>query len=257
MRSSAARYESDIDDMHAFEPQRDIPRATRPRRPAGAPAVRGGKRSLWLRGFLAVVRRPGRSLLILAGGALVASVMVNALFLQNGRHPAPLFAAPVSSSASPAASSRPSPPVSFSAPPARSASVEKAEPEPFFAPSSTPPAQRSATPQPEVRPAPTPAPKPAPARAESVDAIGALLRGGAPQTPAPLSASDPVQAKRIVAAQRALEKLGFQVSADGLLGPGTRTAIQKFEREGDLPVTGDLNPRTLRALAARSGVSIP
>lgn len=244
--------------MPAFSPQRDAPGASRARRAMGAPAVRKGKRSLWLRAFLAIVRHPGRSLLILAGAALVGSVLVNALFLQKGRHPAPLFVA--------SSTSTPSQPVSFSAPPAQTrASADAPAAEPFFAPepmpasrlapqggqSQTPPSQL----QPPVRPAPVQ--KPAPARIEGGDAIGALLRGS-PQASSPhVAAQDPVQAKRIVAAQRALEKLGFQVVADGLAGPGTRAAIQKFERERDLPVTGELNPRTLRALAARSGVSIP
>ena len=91
---------------------------------------------------------------------------------------------------------------------------------------------------------------------ENVDAIGAMLRGGG-AGPVQASLNDPILAKRIIAAQRALEKLGFQVTADGVLGSGTRAAIRKFERERDLPVTGELNPRTLRTLGARSGVSIP
>lgn len=254
MRSNAARFESDMDDMHAFEPQR-AQRPVRARKPNAPPAVRSAKKSLALRAFLAVVRRPGRSLLILAGGALVFSVLVNALFLQKGRHPAPLFAAP--------SSSTPSPPISFSPPPAqRRVATQTPAHEPFFANDEAAPqpapAPRSQSPQAHTPPAPAPLPKAAPVRNESVDSIGALLRGGAPPAPQQAAAiNDPVQAKRIVAAQRALEKLGFQVSVDGLTGPGTRVAIQKFERERDLPVTGELNPRTLRALAARSGVSIP
>ncbi len=96
-----------------------------------------------------------------------------------------------------------------------------------------------------------------PARTENIDAIGAMLRSGGAAPAQASTVNDPLIAKRIVAAQRALERLGFQVIADGVLGPGTRAAIQKFERERDLPVTGELNPRTLRTLGARSGVSIP
>lgn len=236
--------------MHAFEPQR-AQRPVRARKPNAPPAVRSAKKSLALRAFLVAVRRPGRSLLILAAGALVSSIMLNALFLQKGRHPAPLFAAH--------STSKPSPPVSFSPPSAQTrVATQTPASEPFFAPDAPepPPAQRSQSPQIQARPAQAPLPKAAPARSESVDSIGALLRGGAPVATAP-AVNDPVQAKRVVAAQRALETLGFQVSVDGLHGPGTRAAIQNFERERDLPVTGELNPRTLRVLAARSGVSIP
>ena len=100
-------------------------------------------------------------------------------------------------------------------------------------------------------------------QAKPVDPIGALIRGDAPAVvnaslqPTVVGAADPLQARRILATQRALDRLGFQVASDGVLGPGTRAAIQRFERERDLPVTGDLSPRTLRALAARSGVPIP
>lgn len=238
--------------MHAFEPQR-AQRPVRARKPNAPPSVRSTRKSLVLRAFLAVVRRPGRSLLILAAGALVSSIMVNALFLQTGRHPAPLFA-----SHSP---STPSPPVSFSPPPAQMRVTQQTSaPEPFFAPDAFAPepvpVPRHATPPIQGQPAQAPLPKSAPARSESYDPIAALLRGGAPAATAQ-PVSDPVQAMRVVAVQRALEKLGFQVIVDGVHGPGTRAAIQNFERERDLPVTGELNPRTLRVLAARSGVSIP
>lgn len=252
MRSNAARFDPDMDDMHAFEPQR-AQSPVRARKPNAPPAVRSKKKPLAFRVFLAAVRRPGRSLLILAGSALVSSIMINALFLQKGSHPAPLFGA--------SSSSTPSAPVSFSPPSTQTRGATKTSaPEPFFvadAPAPEP-APRNAAQQTHAQPAQAPLPKAAPARNENFDSIGALLRGEAPVAKAQSAAiNDPVQAKRIVAAQRALEKLGFQVSVDGLNGPGTRAAIQNFERERDLPVTGELNPRTLRVLAARSGVSIP
>ncbi len=247
--------------MHAFEPQREEPRQSRARKPTAPPAVRSTRKSRLLRAFLAIIQRPGRSLLILAGGALVASVMVNALFLQKGRHPAPLFATPGSSSSATPSSRTSSGPTSFSAPLPASRPTQTFEdvvaPERRSAPART---QNIAPVNAPVH-APAPVQRAAPARAEparteNVDAIGAMLRGGG-AAPVQASLNDPILAKRIIAAQRALEKLGFQVTADGVLGSGTRAAIQKFERERDLPVTGELNPRTLRTLGARSGVSIP
>jgi peptidoglycan hydrolase-like protein with peptidoglycan-binding domain len=61
----------------------------------------------------------------------------------------------------------------------------------------------------------------------------------------------------VLAAQRALVKLGYtQVKADGVPGEATRSAIERFERERKLPVTGRLNPVTVRELAAASGMKL-
>jgi peptidoglycan hydrolase-like protein with peptidoglycan-binding domain len=62
---------------------------------------------------------------------------------------------------------------------------------------------------------------------------------------------------RVLAAQKALIKAGFVLKADGVMGSGTRQAIEGFERERKLPVTGELNPRTLRELSQRTGIAIP
>ncbi len=64
-------------------------------------------------------------------------------------------------------------------------------------------------------------------------------------------------AKTIVMAQRALNKVGFgPLKEDGDFGSGTRSALEKFERSRKLPVTGALQPRVLRELAAASGVAV-
>ena len=72
---------------------------------------------------------------------------------------------------------------------------------------------------------------------------------------APAPATDP--APRIVAAQKALMKLGYVVKADGIMGAGTRKAIEIFEQSRKLPVTGDLSARVMRELSALSGVAVP
>jgi hypothetical protein len=97
----------------------------------------------------------------------------------------------------------------------------------------------------------TPA-RPAPDR----DPIGDLIRSSeAPIPPAPVGRPEP---QRIVAAgQRALAKLGYgALKVDGLMGPGTRQAIERFERDRRLPITGELGPRTARELAAQAGVPV-
>ena len=62
---------------------------------------------------------------------------------------------------------------------------------------------------------------------------------------------------RVAAVQKALIMSGFVLRADGVMGATTRQALERFERDRKLPVTGDLSPRTLRELAQESGVSIP
>ena len=73
-----------------------------------------------------------------------------------------------------------------------------------------------------------------------------------------LAARAPAEPHRpVAAAQRALAKLGYgPLKADGVLGEGTRQAIERFERDRRLAVTRDLAPRTLKELSAQSGVAI-
>ncbi len=54
--------------------------------------------------------------------------------------------------------------------------------------------------------------------------------------------------------QRALNDFGYgPVKATGNYGAETIAAIQKFERDRKLPVTGQISPRLLRELAALTG----
>jgi peptidoglycan hydrolase-like protein with peptidoglycan-binding domain len=54
--------------------------------------------------------------------------------------------------------------------------------------------------------------------------------------------------------QRALTEYGYgQLKTTGNIGPETQAAIQKFERERKMPVTGQLSERLVRELAAMTG----
>jgi Putative peptidoglycan binding domain len=171
----------------------------------------------------AVRRRPAAVAGALAVTGAAVAVALNALAFQSGRHPAPLFA-PKPAPASAPASAAPAP-----LPPAR----------PAAAPAS----------------APTSAPKPT---ASGRDPIGDKLRAAEGVTnslAARAPAADPH--RPVAAAQRALAKLGYgPLKADGVLGEGTRQAIERFERDRRLAVTRDLAPRTLKELSAQSGVAI-
>ena len=81
-----------------------------------------------------------------------------------------------------------------------------------------------------------------------------MLKGAT--APAPVPDAGRVEPSRaIVNAQRALNKINYgPMKPDGLLGPGTRQAIERFERDHKLPVTGELAPRTVRELATVSGI---
>jgi peptidoglycan hydrolase-like protein with peptidoglycan-binding domain len=60
--------------------------------------------------------------------------------------------------------------------------------------------------------------------------------------------------QRVIAVQRALNDYGYgPVKITGNFGAETVSAIQKFERDRKLPVTGQISPRLLRELAALTG----
>ena len=64
-------------------------------------------------------------------------------------------------------------------------------------------------------------------------------------------------AQRVIAVQRALNDFGYgPVKATGIHGTETVSAIQKFERDRKMPITGQLSPRLLRELAALTGRSL-
>jgi peptidoglycan hydrolase-like protein with peptidoglycan-binding domain len=98
----------------------------------------------------------------------------------------------------------------------------------------------------------------------SEDLLRALLAARSKPTTAAASVSAPVRndpiadliapSKRILAIQRALSDFGYgQIKASGAYDPETRTAIEKFERDHKLPVTGQISDRFVRELAAMTG----
>jgi hypothetical protein len=77
-------------------------------------------------------------------------------------------------------------------------------------------------------------------------------------TPSPPT-TDPIAkliapSKRIVSIQRALADFGYgQIKTTGVYDPETRSAIEKFERDHHLPVTGQISDRFVRELTAMTG----
>ena len=148
-----------------------------------------------------LARRPVDSVALLIAAATSLIIIVNALVLQSGAHPAPFFAAP--------------------APPVPAGAVQKDT-------ATLPPAR-------------------------------------APVAAHPLSSeiaarpNDPIaqfigMSSRVMAVQRALSDYGYgQIRPSGILDGATGAAIERFERERGLPVTGKISDRLLSELSAMIG----
>ncbi len=60
--------------------------------------------------------------------------------------------------------------------------------------------------------------------------------------------------KRVLAVQRALAEFGYgQIKPTGVVDADTRAAIERFERERRLPITGQVSERVARELASVTG----
>jgi peptidoglycan hydrolase-like protein with peptidoglycan-binding domain len=58
----------------------------------------------------------------------------------------------------------------------------------------------------------------------------------------------------LAAIQRALIDAGYgPLEPNGILGPDTRSVIERFERDRKMPVTGQVSERLVRELAAPTG----
>jgi hypothetical protein len=183
--------------------------------------------------------------------AAVSAIIANALFLQAGRHPSPMFGTvtrmPVAASAPASPLPRPRPVEAT----ARTTDPLPSEPRVVEVRSADPKidaksdakndamtnlvkatAAPQATPSNVARP---PASIPAASRNETI----------ANQSPA---------ARRVAAVQRTLTEYGYgQLKPTGTAGSDTQAAIQKFERERKLPVTGQVSDRLVKELTAMIG----
>ena len=179
---------------------------------------------------------------VLAAAAVVA-IIVNALFLQAGRHPSPMFGSVVTLpplAPVPVASPLPRPrPVEAAARPVEPAQPSESKPVEAKAVDKT--ADKSADPMTSLVVKSISAPSAAPS---------SVAR---PPAPIPIPNQSPA-ARRVAAVQRALTEYGYgQLKPTGAIGSDTQAAIQKFERERKLPVTGQMSDRLMRELAAMIG----
>jgi hypothetical protein len=221
-----------------------VPRGTvldddKPRRRRGSVAVEApAERNLAVRILL---HSPKDMIAGALAFAAVSAIIANAIFLQAGRHPSPMFGAsvviPMPASVWVPANVLPRPrPVEASAKPAE---AKPAEAHPVES-------------------------KPSESIANLVKTTGALPAApiNIARPPAPISTasrSDPVgdliiSSRRVAAVQRALTEYGYgQLKPTGTVGSDTQAAIQKFERERKMPVNGQVSDRLVRELSAVTG----
>jgi hypothetical protein len=180
----------------------------------------------------------------LAFGA-IGAIVANAMFMQPGHHPSPLFGSSI------------------------------------VVPSASVPANPLPRPRPveadshatEAAPAETHAIETKSAETKPADSVASLLKSSAasppsampvhvlrPPAPIPASAhNDPVanliaSSRRIAAVQRVLTEYGYgQLKPTGTVGSDTQAAIRKFEHNRRLPVTGQVSDRLVHELVAMTG----
>jgi Putative peptidoglycan binding domain len=163
--------------------------------------------------------------------AAVSAIIANALFLQAGRHPAPMFGS-VTAMPVVAAPANPLPrPVEADASQSESRPAEPKATDPLANLVKT---TNAAPAMPVVVPRP-------PA------AIPLLSHNDTAAIPG-------MGSRRVAAVQRALTEYGYgQLKPTGIIGSDTQAAISKFERARKLPVTGQVSDRLVRELTAMIG----
>ena len=192
-----------------------------------------------------LMRSPKDMVAGLLAVAAVCAIITNALFLQAGRHPSPMFGSVVTLPAPAVVSPLPRPrPVELAAKPV--------EPEP---------AELKTV---EIKSADLKSADPKAADAMTnlvVKSIGApvVAPPNVARPPAPIptvsrEAAQAAGARRVAAVQRALTQYGYgQLKPTGAVGADTQAAISKFEHARKLPVTGQMSDRLVRELTVMIG----
>jgi hypothetical protein len=180
--------------------------------------------------------------------AAASAIIANALFLQAGHHPSPMFGSVVAMTATGSSTASPLP---------RPRPVELAT-----KPDASPPESRPVETRPvETKPAELKLAEPKAAEPKASDPLANLVKATAaipvtsnvPRPPAPIPAAASAS-HRVAAVQRVLTQYGYgQLKPTGTIGSDTQAAIQKFERERKLPVTGQMSDRLVRDLVAMTG----
>jgi Putative peptidoglycan binding domain len=164
--------------------------------------------------------------------AAIIAIIINALFMQAGRHPAPMFG---TVTVMPALASVPANPL----------------PRPRPVEADTAP--------PETRPVDPKTADPLTSLVKTTSTVPATT-ANIPRPPMAVPVSTRVDSApvsglhRVAAVQRALTEYGYgQLKPTGVVGSDTQAAIQKFEKARKLPVTGQVSDRLVHELASMIG----
>jgi hypothetical protein len=215
-----------------------------PRRRRGSAAAIETERGLVMRMLL---HSPKDTVAGLLAFAACSAIVANALFLQTGQHPSPMFGTTVHFGAS------------NPLPRARPVEADTAVSEPRLA---------------ETRLAETRLAEPRLIEPRASDPLANIIKAtaGGPLSSTPMTSAPPISnvarppapipaapvqitgSRRVAAVQRALSENGYgQLRATGTIGADTQAAIQKFERERRMPVTGQMSDRLVRELTVVTG----
>jgi hypothetical protein len=190
------------------------------------------ERNLFLRVVLHSPRDTFAGCVALAG---VIAIIANATFMQAGRHPAPMF-------------NRAFPETSVvSGPP-----LDATPSNPLPRPRPSIPDQKLS----ELKPAEPVSPALKAPVSQGVASAVARPPASVPTHNDPVG--DMIQStRRVAAVQQALTDYGYgQLKPTGVAGTDTLAAVQKFERDRKLPVTGRISDQLVRELSAATGRTI-
>lgn len=193
-------------------------------------------------GFVYLMLKNTRKIFVL--GMLIGGfgwITANALFMQTGHHPAPLFVPPETNSNEQNGRAI-TPPLPPTRPAEKMGDNEPAANKPITKPNiaSAPQAQPATL---------APAPK-----NNSKDDQGVTSKDPIGQF---LTQQDEPNEARVKASQRALIKLGYVVRDNGVFGPATKNAIEAYQKHNGLAVTGTLTHALTQELSRQSGIAIP
>jgi hypothetical protein len=151
--------------------------------------------------------------------AAVGAIVANAMFMQAGHHPSPMFGSSIVTSPAP---------------------------------------QQQANPLPKPRPAEADASEVKPAALPHIASSLAMRPPASIPSAAKDPVADLINStRRIAAVQRALTDYGYgQLKPTGTVGTDTQAAIRKFEQARKMPVTGQMSDHLVRELSAMTGRSI-
>jgi hypothetical protein len=200
--------------------------------------------------------------------AAIGAIVANALFLQSGPHPSPMFGsvvtlpAPAPSSVSPLPRPRPAEATKAEAAPAEPRVVESRIADPKAADTKAVESKAADTKASDTKASDTKAADPLTNLVKATSAAP-VATSSIPRPPAPIpfpSHNDnlaPGGSRRVAAVQRALTEYGYgQLKPTGTIGSDTQAAIARFERERKIPATGQMSDRMVHELSAMVGHSI-